>query len=113
MKLLASFATALTIFVVTSASLLAQDLADVIEKSELSVVRIEVKGRDGDSIGSGFVVESEGVIVTNVHVLAGAETATAAFRHEKGKRSQHLVRLEVCLLRQPTASLARCEVGKT
>jgi hypothetical protein len=59
--------------------LAAQDLADVIEKSERSVVRIEVKGRNGSSLGSGFVVESTGVIVTNVHVLAGAEEATATF----------------------------------
>ncbi len=47
--------------------------------SRRSVVRIEVKGQRGDSIGSGFVVEMGGVIVTNVHVLAGAEDATAIF----------------------------------
>ena len=57
----------------------AQDLADVIEKCERSVVRIEVKGINGDSLGSGFVVRSEGIICTNVHVLAGAQKATATF----------------------------------
>ena len=57
----------------------AQDLADVIEKCERSVVRIEVKGKNGDSLGSGFVVRSEGIICTNVHVLAGAQKATATF----------------------------------
>jgi S1-C subfamily serine protease len=60
-----------------------QDLADVIEKSERSVVRIEVKGKKGDSLGSGFVVESTGVFVTNVHVLAGAQEATATFANGK------------------------------
>ena len=64
-------------------SLQAQDLADVIEKSELSVARIEVEGRAGESLGSGFVVESSGVIVTNVHVLAGAQKATATFANGK------------------------------
>ena len=64
-------------------SLQAQDLADVIEKSELSVIRIEVEGRGGESLGSGFVVESSGVIVTNVHVLAGAQKATATFANGK------------------------------
>ena len=63
--------------------LAAQDLADVIEKSERSVVRIEVKGNKGDSLGSGFVVESSGIIVTNVHVLAGAQKATATFANGK------------------------------
>ena len=74
---------ALLMILATSASLSAQDLADVIEKSERSVVRIEVKGKNGDSIGSGFVVEKGGVIVTNVHVLAGAQTATATFANGK------------------------------
>ena len=40
----------------------AQDLADVIEKCERSVVRIEVKGKDGDSLGSGFIVDGSGII---------------------------------------------------
>lgn len=81
--LLVSIVLAFTVFGHNSSSTHAQDLADVIEKSERSVVRIEVKGKDGDSIGSGFVVESEGVIVTNVHVLAGAQSAVATFANGK------------------------------
>ena len=56
-----------------------EDLADTIARCEQSVVRIEVHGRDGDSLGSGFVVTPEGTFVTNVHVLAGAERAVAIF----------------------------------
>ncbi|MEZ6135137.1 MAG: trypsin-like peptidase domain-containing protein [Pirellulaceae bacterium] len=67
------------ILALTSHRALAQDLADVIEQAEKSVVRIEVKGTDGDGIGSGFVVDDRGTIVTNCHVLAGARTATAVF----------------------------------
>jgi hypothetical protein len=74
---------ALLILSTFSSDLAAQDLADVIEESERSVVRIEVKGKSGDSIGSGFVVETSGVIVTNVHVLAGAQEATATFANGK------------------------------
>ncbi|MFO1063653.1 MAG: trypsin-like peptidase domain-containing protein [Pirellulales bacterium] len=55
----------------------AQDLADVIERAEKSVVRIEVKSSSGDSLGSGFIVDSKGTLVTNVHVLAGATSARA------------------------------------
>ena len=74
-------------FVLTSVSQVfaspQEELADVIERCEKSVVRIEVKGKDGESLGSGFVVNSSGVIVTNVHVLAGAVTATATFADGK------------------------------
>ncbi len=51
--------------------------ADLVERCEKSVVRIEVKSADGDSLGSGFIVDQAGTMVTNVHVLAGATSATA------------------------------------
>lgn len=60
-----------------------EELADVIERCEKSVVRIEVESRQGESLGSGFVVDSSGIIVTNVHVLAGAVKATATFADGK------------------------------
>ncbi len=54
-------------------------LADVIELCEKSVVRIETKANDGDSLGSGFVVDGKGTIITNCHVLAGATEAKVHF----------------------------------
>ncbi len=60
----------------------AQSLADVIERSEKSLVRIEVKSDDGDSLGSGFVIDNA-TIATNVHVLAGARSAKAIFPDQK------------------------------
>jgi S1-C subfamily serine protease len=58
----------------------AQDsLADIIEACEKSVVRIETKATDGDSLGSGFVVDGKGTIITNCHVLAGAKEAKVHF----------------------------------
>ncbi len=61
-------------------ALLAQtDLSEMIETSERSVVRIEVQGTRGESQGSGFIVESSGLLVTNFHVMAGAERAIAHF----------------------------------
>jgi len=60
-----------------------EDLADMIERCEKSVVRIEVHGREGESLGSGFVVDAKGTIVTNVHVLAGATKAKAVFADGK------------------------------
>ncbi len=62
-----------------SDSMSSTSLADVIEKAEKSVVRIEVTSADGDSLGSGFVVDNMGTLVTNCHVLAGATSAVAFF----------------------------------
>lgn len=55
------------------------DLADIIEKAEKSVLRIEVSGRGGGGLGSGYVVSEDGIFVTNVHVMAGADKAVAFF----------------------------------
>lgn len=68
----------------SQSSLAAQDnLADVIENCEKSVVRIAVKQKDGSrSEGSGFVV-APNTIATNVHVLMGAKEAEATFPNEK------------------------------
>lgn len=53
--------------------------ADVIDRCEPAVVRIETKGNDGDGIGSGFVVDDRGTVVTNCHVLVGANEARVQF----------------------------------
>jgi S1-C subfamily serine protease len=64
-------------------SLAAQtDFAAVIKEAEKSLVRIEVQGIDGGGLGSGFVVTESGRLVTNVHVLAGAQKAHAIFPND-------------------------------
>jgi S1-C subfamily serine protease len=54
-------------------------LADLIERTESSCVRLDVISKDGKGIGSGFIVEKPDWVVTNHHVAAGALTATATF----------------------------------
>ena len=56
-----------------------RSLADLIEAIEPSVVRIDVVKTRGRSTGSGFVVDRDGTVVTNYHVVAGAVRATARF----------------------------------
>ncbi|MBI3839532.1 MAG: trypsin-like peptidase domain-containing protein [Planctomycetia bacterium] len=55
------------------------DLADVVEKVEPAVVRINT----GDGIGSGVVVDGKGLVITNYHVVDQAKEATATFRDGK------------------------------
>ncbi len=52
---------------------------DTIANAEKCVVRIEVHSGDGESLGSGFVVSGDGIIVTNSHVISGAQSAVAHF----------------------------------
>ncbi|MAG93554.1 MAG: hypothetical protein CMJ48_07375, partial [Planctomycetaceae bacterium] len=54
-------------------------LADLIEQVEPSVVRINTKDSRGGGTGSGFVVDKDGTVVTNHHVIAGAASATVEF----------------------------------
>lgn len=55
-------------------------LADLIEKCEPSVVRIDVQTSEGGGNGSGFVIDKTGIIVTNYHVVAGSNTAVCFFK---------------------------------
>lgn len=56
------------------------DLADLIDRVEPAVVRIDVDLAGGSGQGSGFVVDDQGTIVTNYHVLDGARSARVTFR---------------------------------
>lgn len=54
----------------------ARDLADIVDEIEAALVVIETD----QGLGSGFVVDATGVVVTNFHVVEGAASATARFK---------------------------------
>jgi hypothetical protein len=55
-------------------------LADLIEKVEPSMVRVNVYGRNSSGHGSGFVVDKQGRVVTNFHVISEAVRAEVVFK---------------------------------
>ncbi len=55
-------------------------LTDLVDLVEQSVVRISVKQEYGGAIGSGFVIDESGAIITNYHVVEGATEAEVEFR---------------------------------
>jgi S1-C subfamily serine protease/antitoxin component YwqK of YwqJK toxin-antitoxin module len=52
-------------------------LADLAERVQKSIVLIAA---DGGVFGSGFVIDADGIIVTNYHVIEGTSRASATFR---------------------------------
>ena len=59
-----------------------------IAKIEPSVVEIEVTTSQGEDIGSGVIIDSNGDIVTNNHVVSGAQTIDVVLNTGKTEQGQ-------------------------
>lgn len=58
-------------------------LADLIEAVEPSVVRINIYSKQGGGNGSGYIIDKEGTLVTNRHVIEGATKVTGVFQGDE------------------------------
>lgn len=92
-------------------------LPDLIAKIEPSVVRINVTGKQGTSQGSGYVVDDEGTVVTNYHVIEGAvranvefsnksETEVLGFKLVKPKYDIAIIKIDLSKLKKKPPALA-------
>ena len=61
-------------------------LPELVERIEPAVVRINATTEEGAVLGSGFVVDSRGTVVTNNHVIAGTRNVKATFSNGKVAR---------------------------
>ena len=84
-------------------------LPELVERIEPAVVRINGSTQDGEVLGSGFVVDTGGLLVTNHHVIAGTRDVKATFAN--GRTTKVLGYLKVdpsrdlAILRIDTAGL--------
>ena len=73
-------ATPQTGFVVPERVLLEDALVRIYEQVSPGVVSIQVFSQTGSGLGSGFVIDKEGHIVTNYHVVEGAQQVEVQFQ---------------------------------
>ena len=57
----------------------APNFADLVEKIESAVVRIDVTTPEGMNVGSGFVIDKEGIFATNYHIIEQSKKAVVTF----------------------------------
>ena len=57
----------------------AQDLADLLDKVRPSVVTVETRSSEGKGLGTGFLIQKDGLILTAAHVVKGARTIQVRF----------------------------------
>ena len=70
---------AVVCFAASSSIAKAEDFSEVVKAVRNSVVRVEVSGPEGETLGSGFVVRDDGVIATNFHVIDSASRGKVVF----------------------------------
>jgi hypothetical protein len=67
----------------TSASNMSMPIEGLVQIASPAIVMITTVSNSGGALGSGFLISSDGTIVTNYHVIKGAEGLGVKFAQEK------------------------------
>ena len=95
----------------------AESFEALIKKVRPSVATIKVRGRDGDQIGmgTGFVIDSDGLIATNLHVISEGRPFTVEMSSGRklpvvsvaaSDRTSDLALVQVDVQEKPLAALS-------
>ncbi len=78
----------ITTTVVTPTSTIEAQQEAAIAKVESGVVELKVPTAQGQQLGSGVIIDSQGDIVTNNHVVSGGQSVTAVLSNGKTEQAQ-------------------------
>src|SRR5437763_5650226 len=53
-----------------------QSVVDIAQRVRPAITQVRVEGKEGDASGSGVIFRSDGHVLTNFHVIDGADTVT-------------------------------------
>ena len=62
-----------------SGNLAAPPVGEIYAKASRAVVSVQVRGGGGGGSGTGFLIDRDGTLVTNAHVVDGADTVRVSF----------------------------------
>lgn len=89
--------------------------AQIFEEAAPAIVVITAQLSNGTSQGSGFIVDKNGVVVTNFHVVAGAENIDVKLRNGERFPVTGIVaydpRLDICILKIDAQNLKNLSLG--
>lgn len=75
----ATSATAATTLPAANGQIPTTSVGEIYAKASRAVVSVEVRRGNGGGSGTGFLIDSDGTLVTNAHVVSGAETVQIRF----------------------------------
>jgi S1-C subfamily serine protease len=91
------------------------DIRSILEAARPAVVRIDVGGPGGlEGTGTGFVIDSSGVIVTNAHVVDGSNTVMVHLADGRALEGDVVgadTRLDLAVVQVDEAGLPTLELG--
>lgn len=85
-------------------------IKELVKRSKPAIVRITMRAGEGGGFGTGFVVDGGGDIVTNLHVIAGADEVEVELLSGEKLKVAHIkaydVERDLAILRvEPTSAL--------
>ena len=93
------------------------DVAPLFQKQSNSIVLIAVSAKDGEKLGTGFVISEDGLIATNYHVVNGAQKILVKFRNKKVYKKVDIFNLDeakdIALIKIRAQGLRPVELGNS